>query len=170
MMPNDGPSVLRVIGVGVLTYIGMVALLRVSGNRTLSKMNSFDLVVTVAFGSTLASVLVDKKISLAEGLLAIALLILLQFAVTWLSVRFSSFNRLVKTQPTLLLHEGQMRKEAMRKVRVTEDEIHSALRKHGIGDACKAGAVVMESDGSLSVINQSQLGEKTALQHVNGYP
>lgn len=169
MLADDGLGVLRVVGVGVLTYIGMVVLLRLSGNRTLSKMNSFDLVVTVAFGSALASVLIDKKIPLTVGLGAIAVLIMLQFIVTWLSVRSPGFNRLVKTQPTLLVHEGQMRKDAMRRVRVTEDEILGALRKHGIGDMRKAGAVVMESDGSLSVIMRSRLGDKGVLHHVDGY-
>ncbi len=170
MLADSELDVLRIVGVGVLTYIGMVVLLRLSGNRTLSKMNSFDLVVTVAFGSTLASVLIDEKIPLTVGLVAIAVLIMLQFIVTWLSVRSPGFNRLVKTRPTLLMLEGQMRKDAMRRVRVTEDEIFGALRKHGIGDMHKAGAVVMESDGSLSVIACSQLGDKAVLHRVDGYP
>ena len=169
MLADGELDLLRVVGVGVLTYTGMVVLLRLSGNRTLSKMNSFDLAVTVAFGSALAAVLVDEKIPLAVGLVAIALLIMLQFIVTWLSVRFSGFNRLVKTRPTLLMLEGQMRKDAMRRVRVTEDEILGALRKHGIGDLRKAGAVVMESDGSLSVIACSRLGDKAVLHQVDGF-
>lgn len=170
MLADEAWGVLRVLATGILTYAGMVVLLRVSGNRTLSKMNSFDLVVTVAFGSTLASVLVDKKVSVAVGLAAIGLLIMLQFAVTWLSVRYSGFNRLVKTRPTLLVHEGTLQREAMRRVRVTADEIHGALRKHGIGDISKAGAVVMESDGSLSVISCERLGNRTALEGVRGDP
>lgn len=169
MLSDEEFGLLRILATGVLTYAGMVALLRASGNRTLSKMNSFDLVVTVAFGSTLASVLVDKKISVAEGITAIALLISLQFAVTWLSVRFPSFNHLVTTRPTLLVQDGEMRWEAMRSVRVTEDDILGALRKHGIGDLGEAGAVVMESDGSLSVIVCERMGDRTALRGVRGY-
>jgi uncharacterized membrane protein YcaP (DUF421 family) len=68
--------------VGFLAYVGVVFLLRLSGRRTLSKMNAFDLIVTVALGSTLATILLDRELPLAEGMLAFALLIGLQFVVT----------------------------------------------------------------------------------------
>ena len=71
----------RVTVVSVCAYAALVLLLRVSGKRTLSKMNAFDLVVTVALGSTFATVLLSKDVALAEGVLAFALLISLQFAV-----------------------------------------------------------------------------------------
>ncbi|RYD87586.1 MAG: hypothetical protein EOP50_20525, partial [Sphingobacteriales bacterium] len=58
MFFDSGYDLLRVVLVGTLAYLGCVVLMRISGNRTLSKMNSFDLVVTVAFGSTLSSILV----------------------------------------------------------------------------------------------------------------
>ena len=81
-------SIARVLLVGVAAYAGLVLLLRVSGKRTLTKMNAFDLVVTVALGSTLATVLRTKSVALADGLAAFALLIFLQYGLTWLSVRF----------------------------------------------------------------------------------
>lgn len=84
----------------------MVLLLRVSGKRTLTKMNAFDLVVTVALGSTLATVLLTKSVALAEGLTAFVLLIFLQFVLTWLSVRSRAVGRLVKSEPTLLVYQG----------------------------------------------------------------
>lgn len=60
-------GLLRVLVVGTLAYAALVLLLRVSGKRTLSKMNAFDLVVTVALGSTLATVLLSRDVALAEG-------------------------------------------------------------------------------------------------------
>lgn len=71
----------RVSIVGVLAYMALVLVLRISGKRTLSKMDMFDLVVTVAPGSTLASLVPSKNDALAEGLLAFATLIGLQFVV-----------------------------------------------------------------------------------------
>ena len=75
----------RVLLVGTLAYVALVLLLRISGKRTLSKLNAFDLVVTVALGSTLATVLLSKSVALAEGVLALGLLILLQYVIAWLS-------------------------------------------------------------------------------------
>jgi uncharacterized membrane protein YcaP (DUF421 family) len=142
----------RVLLVGALAYAGLVLLLRVSGNRTLSKLNAFDLVVTVALGSTLATVLLSKDVALVEGLLAFALLIGLQFLVTWGSVRSELFNRIVKTAPVLVLHRGAFLYAAMRRARVAEDEILAALRGQGVRDPSEVQGVVLESDGSLSVV------------------
>ena len=96
----------QVVGTGVVAYGALVLVLRLSGPRTLAKMNAFDFVVTVALGSTLATVLLSRDVALAEGLVAFGLLVSLQFAVTWLSVRSATVNRLVKSEPTLLLYRG----------------------------------------------------------------
>jgi uncharacterized membrane protein YcaP (DUF421 family) len=84
----------RVLIVGTLAYVALVFLLRISGKRTLTKFNVFDLVVTVALGSTLATVLLSTSVPLAEGILALGLLIALQYAITWLSVRSHRFQGL----------------------------------------------------------------------------
>jgi uncharacterized membrane protein YcaP (DUF421 family) len=97
----------RVLLVGPLAYVALVTILRISGKRTLTKLNAFDLVVTVALGSTLATVLLSKSVALAEGVMAIALLVFFQFAITWLSVRSGGFRDLIKSEPTLIMHQGE---------------------------------------------------------------
>jgi uncharacterized membrane protein YcaP (DUF421 family) len=67
-------GLLRVVVVGTLAYVALVVLLRASGKRTLAKLNAFDLIVTVALGSTLATVLLSKSVALLEGLVAFILL------------------------------------------------------------------------------------------------
>src|SRR3712207_7968080 len=111
----------RVLIVGTTAYIVLVIMLRVSGKRTLSKLNAFDLVVTVALGSTLATVLLSKDVALAEGVLAMVLLVFLQFVITWLSVRSAGFRDLVKSEPTLIMHQGEFLDGAMRAQRMTRD-------------------------------------------------
>jgi uncharacterized membrane protein YcaP (DUF421 family) len=56
-------SILRTLLIGVTAYTGLILLLRLSGKRTLTKMNGFELVVAVALGSTLATVLLNKSIA-----------------------------------------------------------------------------------------------------------
>jgi uncharacterized membrane protein YcaP (DUF421 family) len=143
----------RVLLVGTLAYGALVLLLRISGKRTLTKLNAFDLVVTVALGSTLATVLLSKSVALAEGLLALALLIFLQFAITWLSVRSPRFQAMIKAEPTLVVHRGQFLDGAMRGQRITRDEILAAMRASGSADVKDVAAVVLETDGSLSVVS-----------------
>ena len=144
--------------VGALAYAALVAMLRVSGKRTLSKLNAFDLVVTVALGSTLATVLLSKDVALAEGLLAFALLAGLQWAVAKLSLRSPRFSRLVKAEPRLLLHRGRFLDGALRDERVARGEVLAALRASGVADAAGVAAVVLETDGSLNVIRDAPAG------------
>lgn len=149
---DSWPSLARVLLVGCCAYAGLVVLLRVSGKRTLTKLNAFDLVVTVALGSTLATILLNRDVALAEGLMAFAVLIGLQFLVATASVHSARFRGLVKSEPSLLLHRGQMLEGVMRHQRVTRDEVESALRAAGLAAPRDAAAVVLETDGSLSVV------------------
>lgn len=159
----------RILLVAVLTYPALVVVLRLSGKRTLAKMNAFDLVVTVALGSTLATILLSRDVSYAEGLLALVSLVGLQLVATWLSVRSGALRRLLKSGPTLLVHEGRMMPEAMRQQRVTDGEVQQAVRSQGIGGLAQVAAVVLETDGTFSVIPMSQAGDRAALHGVQGF-
>ena len=161
-------GLLRVLVVGTLAYTALVLLLRVTGKRTLSKMNAFDLIVTVALGSTLATVLLSKDVALAEGVLAFALLILLQFAITWLSVRSERVQALVKAEPSLLLHRGRLLPGALRRERVAEEEVRAAVRSQGIASLDEVAAVVLETDGSVSVLRRAEEGGASTLANVTG--
>lgn len=159
MFFDSWSDLLRVVVVGTLAYVALVAFLRVTGKRTLSKLNAFDLVVTVALGSTLATVLLNADVSLAEGVLAFMLLIGLQYGITWLSVRSERFQGMIKAEPTLLLYRGRYVGDAMRQQRVTSEEVLSVLRSQGVQRVEDAGAVVLETDGSISVLKD--LGSET---------
>ena len=128
MLFGNWAGIGRVVLVGTLAYAALVVLLRASGKRTLSKLNAFDLVVTVSLGSTLATVLLSKDVALLEGVTAMALLILLQFAVAWASVRSKTVSGFVKSEPALLYYQGAYLRDAMRRERVTEEEVRSAVR------------------------------------------
>ncbi len=156
----------RVVLVGALAYVALVLLLRVSGKRTLSKMNAFDLVVTVALGSTLASVLLSKDVALAEGVVAFALLIALQFAIAWLSVRSSTGGQLVKAEPALLVHRGRLLRQALRRERVVEAEVLAAVREQGLAALEDVEAVVLETDSTFSVLKSSAGASDSALANV----
>ena len=145
-------TIYRTLILSVCAYVGLIIFLRISGKRTLSKMNAFDLIITVAFGSTLASTITSKQVSLAQSLTAMAMLVLLQFIVTFLSVRSSAVTSFVKGTPSLLLYKGNFLWEAMKRERFIEQEIRAAVRESGIGSIKDVYAVVLETDGSLSVI------------------
>lgn len=145
-------SFIRIVTVGFLAYVGLVFFLRISGKRTLTKLNAFDLVVTVALGSTLATILLSKDNTLLEGLTAFALLIAMQYVMTFLAVRSKGFNKFIKSEPRLLYLNGTFLEDTMKKERINEVEILQAVRKQGKGSLEKVQAVVLETDGSMSII------------------
>lgn len=156
MFFQNWSGIVRTVIVGTLAYTFLLLTLRASGKRTLAKLNAFDLVVTVALGSTLASILLSEDVALAEGVTGLLLLIFLQFAVTFLSVRSHSFARVVRSEPSLLLRDGEMLPEAMRKNRVTKEELETVIRTEGQRGFEDIAAVILESDGSFSVIDGEQ--------------
>lgn len=145
-------DLLRLAVVGTAAYAALVLMLRVSGKRTLSKLNAFDLVVTVALGSTLATVLLSKTVSLVEGITAFALLVGLQWLVTWTSVRVPAVRRFLAAEPSLLLRDGMFLDHALRAQRLTREEVTAAMRASGHDDPARLRAVVLETDGSISVV------------------
>ncbi|QDC08416.1 DUF421 domain-containing protein [Oceanicola sp. D3] len=156
MLFQGWSGILRTVIVGALGYLFLVVALRISGKRTLAKLNAFDLVVTVAFGSTLAAILLNEDIALAEGATALTLLIALQYAVTSLSVRSSTFARAVRSEPSLLLRDGAPLERAMRAARVTREELETVARREGHRDLSEVAAVILESDGSFSVMGSAR--------------
>jgi uncharacterized membrane protein YcaP (DUF421 family) len=149
-------------------YAALVLSLRLSGKRTLSKLNAFDFVVTVALGSLLATVSLSREIPLAEGVAALALVVLLQFVVTAASLRSRRIRRLVRSSPRAIVAHGRVLDDAMREERITIEELGEAVRKEGHGSFAELDYVVLETDGTLSVIRDG--GDRTALAGVHPRP
>jgi uncharacterized membrane protein YcaP (DUF421 family) len=147
-------DLLRVVLVGVCAYVALILLLRISGKRTLAKLSAFDFVVTIALGSTLATVLLSSTVSLAEGVTALGLLVGLQYVVAWLSVRSRRVEGLVQSEPTLVYRNGFLR-GAMRRERIAPDALRQAARSEGHADLGSVAAIVLEADGTLSVLGEA---------------
>ena len=163
-------DLLRIMIVGGCAYAALVVLLRLTGKRTLSKMNAFDFVVTVALGSILASTILNDGVSLSEGVLAFVLLCGLQFAVTFISVRWKPFARVVKSEPTLLFFDARWLPGAMKHERVTQDEVLAAAREQGFGDLSSVRAVVLETNGTISVVRSGDGGVEDTLGRIGRGP
>jgi uncharacterized membrane protein YcaP (DUF421 family) len=168
MLFHNWSEIFRTLIVGVLAYVALLVMLRVSGKRTLSKMNAYDLIVTVALGSTLATILLSEDVALAEGIVAFAVLIGLQFAIAWLSVRSQTVLQLVKSTPQLLFYRGSYLERDMQRERVSREEVLAAIRAQGLADLEAVEAVVLETDGSFTVIERSQPIQRPSLHGVRG--
>ncbi len=169
---DDWQSLLRALIITVLAYVTLIIFIRISGKRTLAKMNAFDFLVTIALGSCLASVALNKNIALAEGALVFFTLIFLQFCITWASVRTKFVKKLVTGKPALLLYKGELLDDVMKRERITIEEINMKARGSGITNLNEVEVIVLETTGDITIISKSEksnTGDET-LKNVSGYP
>lgn len=158
----------RIVLVGMAAYAVLIVVLRLTGKRTLSQLNAFDFVVTVALGSTVATILLSSEVSWAEGVVALGLLAGLQLLIAGISARWPRTRMVITTEPVVVLAHGKIRHRALRENRLTEAEVRQAVRMQGSRDLSKITAVVLETNGKLSVITSSTYGSGSALDELSG--
>ncbi len=159
---------LRVIVLATLGYGALLIMLRASRKRSLSKMNVFDFVYIVVMGELVAIMIMDERVSLLEGLAGVGVLIGLQVFISWLTTKSKSVEHWINGEPSLLLHRGRFLHGEMKTQRITENEILSAVREEGLADLDQVEAVVLETNGSLSIVHAGDFGEPSAMRDVPG--
>lgn len=163
---NSWESVARIVVTAALGYVALIVLLRITGKRTLSKWNAFDFVITIALGSVFATLVVSDALPLVEGMVALAMLIGLQWVVSSIYVRSDRFEAVVKGVPEIVFWKGDYLPEVLLRVRITREEIKAAMRDSSIVDERDAAAV-LETDGSLTVISLGETDSPHALTGVH---
>ncbi|MCA9766320.1 MAG: DUF421 domain-containing protein [Carnobacterium sp.] len=153
---KDWTMVYRTVIVGTLAYLLLIFVLRIFGKRILAKMSAFDFVVTVAFGSILATILTNNKLTLVDGMAALTLLVFLQFVLSKLILHVNFIDKLAKSEPTLLYFKGEYDEQAMKKERVLKEELYQAARSSGFVSMDDILGIVLEANGEFSVLSKSE--------------
>lgn len=135
----------------VAIWAATVAVVRLVGARSFSKMSSFDFAVTVAVGSIIASIATSSA-SLPAGIVAVASLLGLQWSVAWLRRR-TNFSGIVDNEPLLLVEDGNVLHENLDHARVTVDDIRAKLREANVLQMERVRAVILETTGDISVLH-----------------
>ena len=146
------PVLVRVAVSAVTLYVVILCFFRLQGTRTTSKMNNFDWIISVASGSIFGSAVVSDTVTVTQAVVAFGVLMVCQWVVTKLSAIFPAFYDLVAASPALLFHAGRFLDDKLVKERVTKDEVLSAVRAAGVKDLSEVSAVVLEPDGTLTVL------------------
>ena len=154
----------RIFFVGTLAYISIIFAVRIFGSRSLSTMNAFDFIITVTLGSVFGRVLTAKGVALSEAILAFVLLLALQFLVSSLETRSKFFKNLVTSQPKLLFYDGKFERGLMKKSRMNQDHLMGAARKKGFASLDQVKAIILETDGTISVLEKSDHNKNLTYQ------
>jgi uncharacterized membrane protein YcaP (DUF421 family) len=142
----------------------IIFLVRIVGLRSFSKMTNFDFVITVAMGSLLAGASQTTSWpNLLQTVTAMTCLFAVRYAVAKLRHRFKWFDKVVQNTPVVLVKNGTILEKAMRKTRVSEDDLLAKLRVANVLDIGSVRAVILETTGDVSVLHGDHL-EETLLQ------
>ena len=150
-----------------ISFLVLFAFIRISGKRTLAKLNAFDFVVSVTLGSTLSSMML-LKVTVSEGLVALIIIIALQYVLAFLAKKSKFMEKAINSTPTLLFYNGKFLTSAMKRELITEEEIYSEIRKYRMERIEDVRAVVMELNGEMTVIKKSDnFSQETSLDDIN---
>ena len=134
-------------------YLMVLVLLRITGKREIGNFSPFDLLVALMLGE-----IVDEAIygdvSFAQFALAAGMIALCQYATGWLTFQNKKLDALLEGTPSVLVRDGELQREALRKERMAEEEVMAMLREQGIDDLREVKVAVLEVSGRLSAIKQ----------------
>lgn len=164
---KDWESMYHIAMVAVVSYLALFLFIRISGKRTLAKLNAFDFVVSVTLGSTLSSMIL-KKVTVAEGCVALIVIIALQFLLAYFAKKSKVMEKVINSSPTLLFYNGEFLRDAMKKDLITEEEIYAEVRQYRLESMDDVRAVVMELNGEMTVVKKSEKPNTwTSLEDLN---
>ena len=150
----SGTSLIAIVLSAIGIYITVIVYTRIAGKRSFSKMSSFDFAMTIASGSILASTILLKNVSLIQGAVGLLVVYILQIGTAFLR-RYPKFRKIPDTEPLLLMEEGKIFHENLKKARVTESDLRGKLREANVIQLSEVRAVIFETTGDVSVLHSN---------------
>lgn len=150
----EWPQVLGISLSALGLYGGLIVFTRLMGLRSFSKLSSYDFAMTVAIGSILASTILSDSSSLAQGLVAVAVLFLIQGTISVIRRKSKPLKSLIDNQAIILMAHGEYFCDNLKEANLTKNDVQEVLRKNGLKSKSEVFAVIMETTGDMSVIKQ----------------
>jgi uncharacterized membrane protein YcaP (DUF421 family) len=141
---------------GIVVF-GMVLLfLRFSGKRQIGQMTPFDLVLLLLISNAVQNSMNGGDNSITAGAILAGILIAANSCVGWLTRRSRKVEVLVEGQAELLVHNGHVHDDALRRAGLTLHDLLAALREHDCADVSEVHAAILETDGHISVLTRKE--------------
>ena len=142
-------------------YLFLVAGLRLLGKRELGQMNIYDLVLLIVIANAVQNAMVGSDNSLVGGIVAATTLLIFNRAFAAAMERSPKLEKFMVGEPTLIVNDGKILPDKMKREGVTRDQLLAALREHGMEKVDQAHICVLEVDGTISVVPQGSTVHKT---------
>jgi uncharacterized membrane protein YcaP (DUF421 family) len=157
LFPGAGSVLLQIVLRTSVIYLLVLVGVRLSGKREVGQMTPFDLTLLLLLSNSVQNAMTGPDTSVFGGVVAACTLLFLNYIVADLSGANRRFRRLIQGQPSLLIHDGKVIEAHLAKEHVSMDELHRALREHGIQDCHQVALAVLEVDGSISCLKYDEI-------------
>jgi uncharacterized membrane protein YcaP (DUF421 family) len=154
-------SLLELVIRGSLLYLALFTMLRLLPRRQVGSVGVADLLVLMLLADAAQNGMSGEYTSVTEGVVLVATIFFWDYLIDWVDTRFPAL-RLSESGPLPLVRDGRLLRTNMDRERVSEEELMSQLRQHGVEDVASVKRAYVEGNGSISVIEKDDKGEKAA--------
>lgn len=144
----------------ILVYFFMVIVLRVFGKRELAQLNPFDLVVLLSLSNTVQNAIIGNDNSLTGGIIGAFALLLVNYLVVRFVFKHRRLDQLIEGEPTVLIENGKLRKEALGKELLTESEVVTVAHRQGFSSLKEIETCILEPGGTFFMKGKEPNSEK----------
>ena len=141
---------------GLIVYLFLILILRLTGKRQIGQMSPFDLVLLLVLSNAVQNSMNGGDNSVVAGLILSITLVVANWITGYITYRSKTAERLIEGIPQILLHNGKIYVRALDNAELTREELMSALRSEGFSDFKDVRSAILENDGSISVIPYHQ--------------
>ncbi|MDR6563090.1 MULTISPECIES: YetF domain-containing protein [unclassified Arcicella] len=137
----------------IAVYVFIVAAIRLFGKKELSQLSVIDLVFILLISNAVQNAMVGDDTSLLGGFAAAGSLFVMNFVLKKVMFKHESISKLIQGEPLMLVYQGEIKEKALEKSGLTLDELHAAIREHGVEKVEKVDLAILEVDGNISVLS-----------------
>jgi uncharacterized membrane protein YcaP (DUF421 family) len=135
-----------------LIYIAVFLLLRIVGKKQIGEMSPFDLVLLLIISEAVSAAITGGDNSMGAGLIAVSTFVGLNYILDVLMFKSKKIEKILDGEPQLLAANGKVNRKVQAHENITEEEIESVLREHGLDDLKDVAYAVLETNGQISII------------------
>ena len=147
----------------ILVFVFLVFALRFGGKRELAQLNVLDLAVLLLASNALQNAMIGNDNSVTGGIVGATALFAANYGFVRLTYRNRMARRIFEGEPAILLEDGKLNEDVLRREAITETEVLSQALEHGFPELSDVGLIVIETNGHMAV-----LGKKAAQRWKQG--
>jgi uncharacterized membrane protein YcaP (DUF421 family) len=158
---------MEVVFRALFIFVFLWVVTRVVGRQTLGELSTFQLVLYVTMGDLVQQGVTQQDYSVTGAVLAVSTMALLTIGIGYVSYRFPSTRPIAHGLPTIIVSDGEVNHETMRRERVSLDQLMEAAREQGVEKFSDLKLAVLEPNGKISFFQKDQQAESGAPETAN---